>query len=139
MTKHLDHFKTIRVLYLKISPSVTGAMVQERLCTLPNLRIFSADEIHDRDLCNDPRPWVCVNMEEFHLGLELAETTSDETGTPAENEPTVEHIQAKIMFLQRVSSLKYVRWLDLYSYHKEDSTTSLDIRLGHGSELLSSQ
>jgi len=67
MTSHLGYFKTISVLYFGGSPSVTGAIVQEMLCTLPNLTNFAADEVRDRDIWDDPRPWVCLKVEEFAL------------------------------------------------------------------------
>lgn len=142
MTSHLDYFKTTSVLNFANSPSITGAMAQEMLCCLPNLKSFSANDIQDRNIWDDPRPWVCFKLERLLLNFQLASTSSAED-TPRTTlsgiEPTVEQIQTMTMFLQRISGLKYLKLLDLSNYGPKDQRTmDLDLRLGHGLEQLSS-
>ncbi|KAG0055479.1 hypothetical protein BGZ83_008484 [Gryganskiella cystojenkinii] len=47
--------------------ALTGKMVQEMLCSLPNLDTLSVPWIQDLDLMLDPRPWVSVRLKQLEV------------------------------------------------------------------------
>ncbi|GJJ77121.1 hypothetical protein EMPS_09480 [Entomortierella parvispora] len=142
MASHLDYFKTATVMYFVNCLLVSGAMIQEMLCSLPNLITFSADMLSNTDVEADPRPWVCLKLEHFRVNCALsgpaASNTLTTSSTPWIQEgPTADQIQTMILFFQRISTLKYLETLDLPNYYPDHQTAlDLDFRLGRGLELL---
>ncbi|KAG0043077.1 hypothetical protein BGZ83_011876 [Gryganskiella cystojenkinii] len=59
----------LQSLNLTLCSKVTGAMVQEMLCSMENLVVFKAPYIASIDLLRDPRPWVCLKLRELYLGV----------------------------------------------------------------------
>ncbi|KAG0044110.1 hypothetical protein BGZ83_010650 [Gryganskiella cystojenkinii] len=65
------HLGTLESLNLRGCKSVTGAMVQDMLCSLPYLRALSAPRLTDLDIREDPRSWVCLGLRRLVLDIEL--------------------------------------------------------------------
>ncbi|KAG0044634.1 hypothetical protein BGZ83_010149 [Gryganskiella cystojenkinii] len=92
---------TLHTLDLKDAVRLPGAVVQDMLCTLKNLRIFAAAGIRDTDVLNDPRPWVCLGL--VRLTLRIVVTAEDKQ----------ERIKHRKMFLGRIGTLTALRELVL--------------------------
>ncbi|KAG0052679.1 cms1 ribosomal small subunit [Gryganskiella cystojenkinii] len=65
------HSRSLRVLALRDCLSVSNAMVQDMLCTLEGLEIFSATSLTNLELDQDPRPWVCRRLVSLTVALEV--------------------------------------------------------------------
>ncbi|GJJ77244.1 hypothetical protein EMPS_09603 [Entomortierella parvispora] len=64
------HRHKLKILELK---GVRGKMVQEILCSLPNLTSISAPWIQDIDMIEDPRPWVCLGLTRWSICIDLVQ------------------------------------------------------------------
>jgi len=66
------HLKTMTVLNLDHYLNLPGEAIHQMLCEMPNLKIFVATVVEDKEMVEDPRPWVCLDMEELTLRLSLS-------------------------------------------------------------------
>ncbi|KAG0052675.1 hypothetical protein BGZ83_002284 [Gryganskiella cystojenkinii] len=79
--KRIERFaptRTIKVLELIRALPVTMEMVQDMLCSLPGLEIFSAEKLTNLELERDPRDWVCLGLRVLVLSLGII---ADESGS----------------------------------------------------------
>jgi len=58
-------------LDLATAYELKGGVIHDIMCSLPNLKSFSARLLQDRDL--DSRPWVCLSLKKLIIGLEVVE------------------------------------------------------------------
>ncbi|KAG0046362.1 hypothetical protein BGZ83_008462 [Gryganskiella cystojenkinii] len=76
---------TLRSLNVRACDRVTGAMIQDILCSMPALEVFAADFLQDLDLSADAqRPWVCQRLRRLTMGFVL-------NGDPVVNGQGEEH------------------------------------------------
>ncbi|KAG0042104.1 hypothetical protein BGZ83_000888 [Gryganskiella cystojenkinii] len=67
MQQRPDHLLTLREVSLRIE----GPMVQQLLCSMPNLEKFGAKRLSGLEMLADSRPWVCPRLKELRLQLYL--------------------------------------------------------------------
>ncbi|KAG0046294.1 hypothetical protein BGZ83_008520 [Gryganskiella cystojenkinii] len=67
------HLESLTVLMLDDCPRLSGSVLHEMLCSLPNLDIFCADQITDEDIeaDKDNRPWVCLRLRSLHVSFKF--------------------------------------------------------------------
>ncbi|KAG0052137.1 hypothetical protein BGZ83_002963 [Gryganskiella cystojenkinii] len=62
---------TLTVLNLADCVNLPGSAVQEMLCSMPRLEALHVHRIADKDIVNNPRPWVCLGLKQLGLMLIL--------------------------------------------------------------------
>ncbi|KAG0198379.1 hypothetical protein BGX28_008196 [Mortierella sp. GBA30] len=65
------HFSWLRDIDLMFCDALTSTMVQEILCSCPNLKSITAVELHYMDIAAFPQPWVCKGLQIFNIGITL--------------------------------------------------------------------
>lgn len=61
------------------NPGLDGDVIQDLLCTLPNLVDLTVHLIQDFDVLNDLRPWICLKLTRLVLGVDLSEGKESES------------------------------------------------------------
>ncbi|GJJ78697.1 hypothetical protein EMPS_11056 [Entomortierella parvispora] len=119
------HLLTLRALDLKhLLLSTPDNVIQEVLCSLPNLEDFKAVRLREEYIVWDPRPWICTRL--YRLVLEIVPSLGS---------------SAQTMLLERISGLRSLQTLDLsgpYWASNERSIQALIFRLDCGLDLLRS-
>ncbi|KAG0049021.1 hypothetical protein BGZ83_006138 [Gryganskiella cystojenkinii] len=105
---------SLTILDLKDAVRLPGSVVQEMLCTLPNLKVFGAAQITDMDVVNDPRPWVCLRLRKLSLGIVI---------TATEKQTRSDHRQ---MFFERLGTLTSLKELLMLSMERENAWRTFD-------------
>ncbi|KAG0041850.1 hypothetical protein BGZ83_001232 [Gryganskiella cystojenkinii] len=68
----------LRILNLRHCKWLLGLTVQDIMCTMQGLEVFSADWISDTDaVIEASRHWVCTQMRELSIGIVLCENTTE--------------------------------------------------------------
>ncbi|GJJ74670.1 hypothetical protein EMPS_07028 [Entomortierella parvispora] len=68
----------LRTLRIDQCPWATSTVVQDLLCSMPSLQVFSASVISDAAIHEDPRPWVCTGLKELKVMFRLVSDAKDE-------------------------------------------------------------
>lgn len=72
-----DQRRTLEVLYLSGCDNLSGQIVQQMLCSFPNLKRFHGPNLTDKDILADPRPWICNGLERLELTFGLVAASSE--------------------------------------------------------------
>jgi len=117
------HRYSLKILELK---GIRGKMVQEILCTLPNLTSISAPWIQDVDILEDPRPWICSGLTKLSVCIDLVKKETSQQ-----------------MIFERLGDLKSLETLVLSkvesrgrNHRPMDKVEFLSFRLDHGLDSL---
>ncbi|KAG0043425.1 hypothetical protein BGZ83_011418, partial [Gryganskiella cystojenkinii] len=88
---------------------VTSTGIYSILCSCPRLVYFRGERLLSSDILSDERPWVCQDLEEWHMAIEMDSNwdNSDDDG----QDLSIEEASRKVY--QRLSSLRRIRNLDL--------------------------
>ena len=127
------HRLLLEDLYLTSCDNLTGSMIQQILCSFPNLRRFKGTALTVADVIADPRPWVCTQLETLHLcfGLEVrldnVEDLPTTTDTAMDNIKSPSHI-----FFDRLGTLFQLEVLRPMNYGPYGRTPML---LSHRSDI----
>jgi len=120
------HWSSLRILRLHRSGLMKGVWVQEIMCGLPSLEVFTAPWLQDIDIENDPRPWICLGLTQLTLCIDMVKSSSQS------------------MIMERLADLTNLRYLDLtktLTMGKNSREVSdlvfLQLSLSHGLGLLS--
>ncbi|KAG0052634.1 hypothetical protein BGZ83_002350 [Gryganskiella cystojenkinii] len=61
----------LRSLKIRRCNDTSGAVVQDILCSMPNLEEFWGDYLSDSEILEDDRPWVCLSLKTLALAIIL--------------------------------------------------------------------
>ncbi|KAG0047020.1 hypothetical protein BGZ83_007852 [Gryganskiella cystojenkinii] len=92
-------------LNLKRCPRLQGDIIQDILCSTLNLQVFKGPAVLDRNLKDDPRPWVCLGLKSLSLCLVVE---------APEAQPHKNTRERQSDFMERLSSLVHLEDLDLF-------------------------
>ncbi|GJJ71490.1 hypothetical protein EMPS_03840 [Entomortierella parvispora] len=65
------HSKRMETLSLSRCSALNGVMVQRFLCEMPHLKVLRANFLTQQNIEQDPRPWVCSQLEELRIAFLL--------------------------------------------------------------------
>ncbi|KAG0043078.1 hypothetical protein BGZ83_011877 [Gryganskiella cystojenkinii] len=63
----LPRARTLTSLNFQLCKGVTGARIQDLLCTMDGLEVFKAGDIMYKNFTNDDRPWICLGLKTLCL------------------------------------------------------------------------
>ncbi|GJJ68450.1 hypothetical protein EMPS_00796 [Entomortierella parvispora] len=85
----ISHFgSTLQSLDLYSLTNVESHMVQDILCRLPLLESFSAKYLDEKDVIEDPRPWVCLRLIKLHVSIWESSTKQPSSSPSTATETT---------------------------------------------------
>ncbi|GJJ68405.1 hypothetical protein EMPS_00751 [Entomortierella parvispora] len=90
------HLKTLTDLNLLACQNLSGEAIHQMLCEMPSLKVFGSTAVGDKGMMEDPRPWICLDLEELSLRFLLTEYSED---------PSVRNLAVK-RYLAQVGRLK---------------------------------
>jgi len=120
------HLKTLTVLNLEYCQQLPGEAAHQMLCEMPSLKIFRANVVDDKQMVEDPQPWVCLDLEELTLGLLL---------TRFSTEPSVRTLAIK-RYLAQVGQLKRLEVLRHFVPRDEQGHRVDDLKVKDGLDAL---
>jgi len=115
------HLKTLAVLNLYRCKQLPIKAIHQMLCEMPSLKIFVATAVGDKEMVEDPRPWVCLDMEELTLRLSLTRFSTD----PSVRSLAIKRYLAQVGQLKRLEVLKHFLPSDEHEF-----TTFLKVKGG---------
>lgn len=68
-TTNPAHLKTLTDLNLRDCNILSAEAIHLMLCEMPSLKVFVATAVEDKEMIEDPRPWVCLDVKELTLQL----------------------------------------------------------------------
>ncbi|KAG0037457.1 hypothetical protein BGZ83_003451 [Gryganskiella cystojenkinii] len=118
------YLTALNVLFLQHCQHVTGTMVQDMLCSMPNLEFFQANYIAASDMARDGRNWVCTGLRELSLDFVVDNVPSTVGGegpaSSAEQEAVESHANrrlhvSEILVLTQLSKQRELEVLEMKS------------------------
>ncbi|KAG0043952.1 hypothetical protein BGZ83_010818 [Gryganskiella cystojenkinii] len=91
----------LTLLNFSDSKDLPGSVIQAMLCSLPFLENLCVEEICDRDIHSDPRPWICLRLKALKIQFTI---TSASWKTK---------LASQLEILTRLSHLVQLQTLDL--------------------------
>ncbi|KAG0043303.1 hypothetical protein BGZ83_011550 [Gryganskiella cystojenkinii] len=70
---------SLRSLLLSGCKHLPGLAIQEMMCCMPNLEVFSATGLKDKDIRKHNRPWVCLKLRKLSLTFMVSSSSSSFT------------------------------------------------------------
>jgi len=115
------HLKTLTALDLSYCTELPAKAIHQMLCEMPSLRTFAARAVEDKEILEDPRPWVCLNMVMLTLRLSL---------TSFSTEPSVRTLAIQ-RYLAQVGQLKRLEVLtDFLPRYEQECLVVLEVESG---------
>ncbi|GJJ71491.1 hypothetical protein EMPS_03841 [Entomortierella parvispora] len=122
------HSKRMETLSLSRCSALDGVMVQRFLCEMPHLKVLRANFLTQQNIEQDPRPWVCSQLEELRIAF-LLEGVSIRSVIPLTN-----------IILDRLSGLSQLRILEFLKTSNKESMSEdcryMALRLDYGLDRL---
>ncbi|KAG0044689.1 hypothetical protein BGZ83_010090 [Gryganskiella cystojenkinii] len=114
LTALLQNHHTETLTHVDLHKSITtGQVTHSVLCTCPRLvSIHGVKMSVNLDILPDNRPWVCEDLEEWHVAIEMDD---DKETDPNTEEVETQQQQITFEIFSRLSNLKKIRKLDLES------------------------
>ena len=114
------HFPWLKDLNLQYCYDFTSELIQEVLCSCPNLQSISGNLLHYEDIMASTDPWVCKGLQMFDVGLTLVNTGQEDaldasyrgSGLPADW-LVADKRAANALLFQRLGQLKELQYLSL--------------------------
>ncbi|KAG0049911.1 hypothetical protein BGZ83_005257 [Gryganskiella cystojenkinii] len=119
------HFSALTVFDVSDCSYLPGSVIQAMLCSMPELRVFRANEIADTDILKDDRPWVCRQLRELILLFSILESR---TSSPS---------PSQLLILQRLAQLNQLEKFESYDkFYGQGENESIQLTFVDGLDQL---
>ncbi|KAG0049262.1 hypothetical protein BGZ83_005903, partial [Gryganskiella cystojenkinii] len=109
------YMSTLKELDVRGCAMITGAMVQDALCSVATLEVLKANYVKSSNFFEDPRPWACTGLKKLALGFIL--NLGDEVARVQE---------ARHMAFERISKLTKLEELSIDTDNAQGHYISLN-------------